>query len=82
MSLCLITNIQEVKTDVLAQNRRQPLRIVTLEGQLVEQIPPPLRGWTHATLFRCSQRDDLASEIKHKGAEAYLGTTWIGSTET
>ena len=70
--------MQEGESEILSPSRHNPLIVVSLEGELIKQVPAPARGWTHTALVQQAER--LTSATK-SGANAYLGTSWVGSTE-
>ena len=74
-----ITDMQEGEIDILSPVKHETLIIKTLDGELIREIDPPAAGgWTHEAL--CNQAELLDSETE-LGAEAYLGSCWVGSTE-
>lgn len=77
--ICFITNfLREGEADILSPVKHETLVIRSLEGRLIEQVAPPAAGWSHADLER--QADRLAHKTR-MGADAYLGSSWVGSTE-
>ena len=73
-----ITDRRPGEPDILPSLVHQPLRITSLDGAPIRTIQPPTDGWTHDRLER--EARNLA-EITKNGADAWLGTTWVGSTE-
>lgn len=70
-----------LEPDLLAGHRLAPLRIVTLDGVPITQVLPE-SPWTHGRLT------DLVPGLLtmfgaqlEQGADAYLGSQWVGSTE-
>ncbi len=60
---------------------REPLYITRLQcdgGALIATEQAPEGGWTHQRLLDAGER---LSHLTRDGADAYLGTTWVGSTE-
>lgn len=59
------------------------LLITELDGKPIKTVPAPTDGWTHEILERLAEK--LYEEEGHSsminGADAYLGTQWVGSTE-
>lgn len=73
-----ITNILEGENDILSSIKNEILYIVSLDGILMEKITPPEQGWTHSLL------EKQAKILEHKtslGADAFIGSKWVGSTE-
>lgn len=72
-------------TDVLPGERafptqifQEPLRITDLDGNLVKTVSTPKSGWTHEKLMQMALEFDC---LTRDGADAMLGSTWVGSTE-
>lgn len=66
--------------DILAPVRHEILYIKDLSGDLIVEICPADKVWTHKALL------DIAKalsdgEMCEDGANAYLGHEWVGSTE-
>lgn len=76
--ICFITDIQEGEGDILRPVKHEPLVIRSLEGRLIERVAPPPAGWSHADLQKQASRLDPKTRM---GADAYLGASWVGSTE-
>jgi hypothetical protein len=57
--------------------RFEPLRVTDLDGGTVAIIAAPLAGWDHSELTRFW----IDPALTKFGADAYLGNTWVGSTE-
>ena len=73
-----ITDRRPAEHDILTPLRHVPLRITTLEGTHITTLQPPATGWTHELL------DQHAHRLTHDtrdGADAWLGSRWVGSTE-
>lgn len=80
MAITFITDIvHSSEPDLLSGNQHQTLLIVSLEGQLLGRYAPPKNGWSHKRLC------ELATTFPHQwdfcGADAILGTQFVGSTE-
>ena len=54
------------------------LHVIGLDGFLIATLQPPPEGWTHNRLQDQAQR--LRDDTRD-GADAWLGSRWIGSTE-
>ena len=77
--ISIITDIQgETEPDILAPVRYENIQARSLAGVLLLERPAPVEGWSHVLLC------DLTHDIEHltgEGANAYVGTVWVGSTE-
>jgi hypothetical protein len=71
--ITFITDIQSNEPDILEEIKMEKLRVLSLSGLSLLVIPAPTGGWSHASLVQLCQLPDEA--------DAFLGTTWIGSTE-
>jgi hypothetical protein len=78
MPLTFITDIHGNEPDLLATSKNLPLEIRELCGAVIATVQPPAAGWTHESLISVSAGYD---EAVSKGADAYLGETWVASTE-
>lgn len=76
--ITFITDERIGEPDILTPVNREALRVTQLDGQLIETIPAPIKGWTHEALE--SAAEQLAIKTR-SGAEAYLGDAWVGCTE-
>ena len=74
----LVTDVRPGEPDILTPVRHDPLRVTAEDGQLVHAAPAPPGGWTHDTLAAATRSPGIADAAP---ADAYLGGTWIGSTE-
>lgn len=66
---------------ITEEARHQALRLVAVfDEQTLREIQPPASGWDDATLIQAlePQRPYVQSFAP---VDAYLGQTWIGSTE-
>lgn len=66
------------EADILAPVCREDFQARSLRGELLLARPAPAEGWSHTLLC------DLTHDIEHltgEGANAYVGTVWVGSTE-
>lgn len=74
-----ITDILPGEPDLLTTSVIfNPLQIVDLfdKTDVLFEYPPPVAGWTHEELGALN----IPLE-RLQGADAYLGETWVGSTE-
>lgn len=75
----LITDVRPGETDILAGHESDPFEIRSLQGKVLISIPATT-PWTHEGLVEAvSQHRDLIDDAF--GADYYLGTQWVGSTE-
>ena len=75
--LHIITDVRPCEPEILALLRHQELWITDLDGNTMYVFPAPASGWTHDALV--AKTADL--HIFGDGANAYLESAWIGSTE-
>ena len=73
----LFTHPSESKCELTEDSKRMTLRLTgyNMDGELEIELNAPANGWTHA---------QIAAHITFNKLEcwdAYLGTTWIGSSE-
>lgn len=77
--LTFITDIKsDSEPDLLHSHRFFPLMVTTLDGAAIASYAPPRVGWQQPQLEQISR--ELSGTLE-MGANAYLGKTWIGSTE-
>jgi len=70
-----ITDQTKGEPDILTPVRHETLIIRTLGGAEIFRHQAPQVGWTHDQLITV-QPDDNG-----EGSDAYLGASWVGSTE-
>jgi len=60
---------------------KEPLRLMRGPNrERLLEVPPPADGWTtHALLTTVALHENLISQ--QSPVDAYLGSTWVGSTE-
>lgn len=66
------------EADILAPVCREDFQARSLRGELLLARPAPAEGWSHTLLC------ELAQDIEHltaDGADAFVGSVWVGSTE-
>lgn len=74
----LVTDVRPGEPDILTSVRHEPLLVTADNGRVVHTAPAPTGVWTHETLAAATS----SPRITEAGpADAYLGGTWIGSTE-
>jgi hypothetical protein len=76
--ISFITDVQKGEPDILKPVRYEHLRILDLDDAIISVSPAPLGGWEHKLLV--VEADNIAAKTNF-GANAYLGSTWVGSTE-
>ena len=77
MSIYFITDIRpDEGPDFLPPVSAEALKIRSLEGEHLMTIAAPAGGWTHEKLEATKIDLDLTD-----GADAYVGSEWVGSTE-
>ncbi|BFM18842.1 hypothetical protein R50073_50250 (plasmid) [Maricurvus nonylphenolicus] len=75
-----ITDQQEGEPDILSPVKNETLIITDLEKKELARFSPVNGPWTQEKLERVAE--DLYDNRKTRyGADAYLGTQWVGSTE-
>ena len=74
----LVTDVRPGEPDILTPVRRERLLVTDEDGQVVHSGPAPPGGWTHDTLAAATKSPSIGDAAP---ADAYLGGTWIGSTE-
>ncbi|MDE0174227.1 MAG: hypothetical protein OYH76_01720 [Defluviicoccus sp.] len=74
------TDIRPGEPDILTPLKDATLLIITtLDGASLHMSSPPEDGWTHD---RLRARAKSLAVLTSDGANAYLGPTLVGSTET
>lgn len=73
-----VTDMREGEIDILSPVMHEALLISSLDGDMIEQIKAPAAGWTHDALEAHAER--LIPKTV-RGAVAFLGSSWVGSTE-
>lgn len=76
--ITFVTDIRLGEVDILSQAQHNVLLIKNLNGDAITSITPPQTGWSHRSLTEVAE--DLPPETE-RGADAYLGNVWVGSTE-
>lgn len=74
--------IMPSEPDLLLGNEQNMLIIRNLEATSFIEVEPPHGGWTHDALGHAVKHPDVLGFLRaNGGADAYLGSGWIGSTE-
>jgi len=76
--LTFITDTGAAEPDIHSGVAGEALVIRSLAGAQIMSIPAPAQGWTHDILMSVSEKHDDAFR---DGADAYLASVWVGSTE-
>lgn len=71
-----------LEPDLLAGRRLMPLEFRTLDGEWITTVLPS-KPWEQVSLQQVAEGVALMFPDQHNmdGANAYLGSQWIGSTE-
>ena len=83
----LVTFITDVKGDepemINKDMSRETLKIVSIYDQndVFFECAAPVEGWTHAALCNVDAPQEVVDLAWARGADAYLGNEWVGSTE-
>lgn len=76
--LTFVTDVRGSEPDFLAPVAHEALEIRGLNGTPIANIPSPEIGWTHDRLVAVAHQ---LQALVQQGADAYLGTVWVGGTE-
>ncbi|MEE5177147.1 hypothetical protein V2K54_25890 [Pseudomonas alliivorans] len=76
--LNLVTDQRPGEPDLLAAVKHLAFEIRSLAGNVLATVTAPVSGWTHEQLLAVAA---LLEVITRYGADGYLGTQWVGSTE-
>lgn len=81
--ICFVTDQRPGEPDILSEHRLNPLVIRSCldQRELIQVLPTG--PWTHQALEELSEglTAMFASEFSEEGADAYLGSQWVGGTE-
>lgn len=77
--LTFITDVKQGEPDVLEGLEFEDLVIKSMEGETI-LILAAAGPWTHEKLVQLPLEDMIGEYLK-MGACAYLGESWVGSTE-
>lgn len=77
--LYFVTDCRPGEPCIIQGHERAPLVIKTMEGEELLRLAP-IQPWTHERLIGLPLQD-LLGEALERGADAYLGEQWVGSTE-
>ncbi|RSE57578.1 hypothetical protein EGT81_19260 [Alcaligenes faecalis] len=75
-----ITDTRPGEPPVLNGNLAQPLVFKTLDGEIAAVVQTD-RPWTHEQLTAVDLDSVLGANYTSQGFDAYVGNTWVGSTE-
>ncbi len=73
--ITFITDLQYEEPDILIAVQHEPLIILSETGKEIDRLMPPESGWSHTLLC------EYAEHNPEQSGEAYLGETWVGSSE-
>ncbi|EMA4492025.1 MULTISPECIES: hypothetical protein [Pseudomonadaceae] len=76
--LSLVTDQRPGEPELLATVKHQAFEIRSLAGNVLATVTAPVSGWTHEQLLDVAVQHEA---ITRDGADGYLGTQWVGSTE-
>lgn len=76
--LSLVTDQRPGEPELLATVKHQAFEIRSLAGNVLATATAPVSGWTHEQLVAVAMQHEV---ITRDGADGYLGTQWVGSTE-
>tara|TARA_Y100001933_G_scaffold192666_1_gene192220 strand:+ start:249 stop:479 length:231 start_codon:yes stop_codon:yes gene_type:complete len=75
VAITFIVDQVDDEPDILTSIAHQNLRILTTAGAALLEVPAPNSGWTQSTLEYATR------DITGLPLDAYLGNSWVGSTE-
>ena len=76
--ITFITDIQGNEPEILAPVAGEPLEVRCLVGEILFSAPAPAGGWTNEKLL---QVGESIAHLTGDGADAYIASVWVGSTE-
>lgn len=76
----LVTDQRAGEEDILTAARKNDFIITDLDGEKLAEFKAPDDGWTHEALNDLVE-NSATRKLTFYGADAYLGNTWVGSTE-
>lgn len=79
-----ITDVKGYEPEILSPvMARETLKIVSLYDQndVFFECAAPEGGWTHDALCNLDAPLKVVDMVSARGADAYLGKEWVGSTE-
>lgn len=76
----IITDIKPGETDILSAVKHEKLVVTNLDKKTLASYSPPTNGWTTSVLWYVVEHV-IPESLVDKGADAYLGEQWVGSTE-
>lgn len=75
-----ITAVRAEESSILNELSTQPLVFKTLDGEVAAVVKTDL-PWTHERLTALDLSSILGQNFSDVGYDAYVGDTWVGSTE-
>jgi hypothetical protein len=76
--LHLVTDQRPGEPEILSTVMHAVFEIRSLDGEVLKAVNAPSTGWTHELLVAIAVEH---AAITRCGADGYLGTQWVGSTE-
>ncbi len=76
--ITFVTDVLPGEPDILEGVRYKELRILAIDDSPIKTVPAPKGGWTHEVLQNTGA---LLADETEEGANAYLGSEFVGSTE-
>jgi hypothetical protein len=76
--ITFITDVRPGEKPFSPELFQMELRITDLDHMIITTIQKPLDGWSHEKLVAIAEE---LHDLTLDGADARLGTTWVGSTE-
>lgn len=73
-----VMDVQLNEPDFLNRLKMDRLLVLSLEGQVIAELSAPSDGWTNEALAAQAR---LLEPKTMDGAEAFLGSCWVGGTE-
>lgn len=82
-TICFVTDQWPGEPDILSDHQNKPLVVRSCLDQRELIQVQPTAPWTHLSLveFGGSLAAKFDTVFTEEGADAYLGSQWIGSTE-
>lgn len=82
MALTLVVDRRDGEPDILADVQAEDLVLKDLDGRELCRCAPPGAGWTPDTLESAVAAVVAADPgITTHGTDAFVGRSWVGSTE-
>lgn len=82
--VAFITDVKGDEPEILNKDvARETLKIVSIydKNDVFFECAAPEEGWTHEALCDLDAPQEVVHMAWARGADAYLGNEWVGSTE-